>query len=173
MTDGHTVVSFIDPRRFGTVDLVPMGHLESFFNQKRLGPEPWPERRDGAWWCERIGKIRSSIKVAMMRQDRIAGLGNIAASESLFRAGIHPSIAATQLTAKQWDTIADAVHVFIDHTIRHESGDEIQYVNQGGEGSFFVYGHAGTECPVCGTVIEREVQSGRSTYFCPSCQSVP
>ena len=168
--DGSVVVAFEDPRRFGTVQVMNAKDLDDFFVQKGLGPEPWPDARTGVWWSERLGLVRSSIKVALMRQDRVAGLGNIAASEVLFRSGIHPSQFAKQMSLPQWDRLAKAVHGFIDHTLAEESGDEIQYVNQGGEGSFAVYGHAGSPCPQCRTTIERMNQSGRSTFFCPTCQ---
>ena len=116
--------------------------------------------------------VKSPIKVALMRQDRVAGLGNIAASEVLFRSSIHPAQPAHELSKDQWDRIAVAVHAFINHTLDQESSDEIQYVNQGGEGSFAVYGHAGSPCPRCQVPIERLIQSGRSTFFCSRCQSL-
>ncbi len=168
--DEAVVVSFVDPRRFGTVDIVATPHLDDFFNQKNLGPEPWPMPRKGEWWAERLGRVRSPIKVALMRQDRVAGLGNIASSEVLFRSGIHPVQQANDLTLLEWQRIGESVHAFIEHTLDQESSEEIQYVNQGGEGSFSVYGQAGSPCPQCGLSIERLSLSGRSTFFCPKCQ---
>ena len=106
----------------------------------------------------------------MMRQDRVAGLGNIAATEVLFRAGIHPERRPDTLLEEDWVRIAVAVPAFIAHTIAEEGGDELQYVNQGGDGSFAVYGKAGEACPRCDGQITRMVQSGRGTYFCPTCQ---
>jgi len=170
IADGTVVVAFEDPRRFGTVEVLERGDVDAFFSRKRLGPEPWPEFRPSVWWSERLGSVRSPIKIALMRQDRVAGLGNIAASEILYRSGIHPTVSADQLSAEQWGRIAESVHAFIEHTLDQESGEEIQYVNQGGEGSFSVYGHAGSPCSHCATPIERIVQSGRGTFFCPECQ---
>ena len=165
-----TCVAFEDTRRFGTVQVIRGPALAAFFTDKRLGPEPWPERRDGRWWSAQLAGLRGPIKPAMMRQERVAGLGNIAATEVCFRAGIHPAMNVPAIEAAQWARIASAVHGFIDHTLAVESGPELSYVNQGGEGSFSVYGHAGAACTVCGAEIVRMVQSGRGTFFCPVCQ---
>lgn len=169
---GSAIVAFVDTRRFGTFDILATSSLEGWFAQKRLGPEPWPDSRTGDWWSKRLGGVRSPIKVAMMRQDRVAGLGNIAASEILFRAGIHPERRPSSLSEDQWARLAAAVPQFIAHTIAEEGGEEIHYVNQGGEGSFAVYGRAGAPCLQCSSAIARIVQSGRGTYLCPTCQSV-
>lgn len=168
--DEGCVVAFVDTRRFGTLDIVATASLGDWFDAKGLGPEPWPQRRSAAWWRDQIGGVRSPIKVAMMRQDRVAGLGNIAATEILFRAGIHPARRPNTLSGTDWTRIAAAVPAFIAHTIAEEGGDEIRYVNQGGEGSFAVYGKAGLPCGRCGGAITRMVQSGRGTYLCPTCQ---
>ena len=171
LDDGTTVV-FEDPRRFGTCDRVLKVDLLGYFEGKRLGPEPWPDIRDARWWAMCLMGLRGPIKPALMRQDRVAGLGNIAASEILFRAQIHPTRPVPSLRDDEWDRIAEVVPQFIAHTLREEGGDEIQYVNSGGEGSFAVYGHDGEPCPRCMHRLERMVQSGRSTFFCPGCQSV-
>ena len=163
-------IAFVDTRRFGTLDILATTTIDDWFAVKKLGPEPWPELRSSEWWQERIGSVRSPIKVALMRQDRVAGLGNIAATEILFRAGIHPTRLASTLRMHEWARIATAVPAFITHTIAEEGDEELRYVNQGGEGSFAVYGKVGEACPRCGGEVARIVQSGRGTYFCPACQ---
>ena len=166
------VVSFEDPRRFGTCEPMATANCSIFFAERNLGPEPWPTSRDATWWRNQLHGLRGPIKPALMRQDRVAGLGNIAASEILYRARIHPTVLVPAVDARGWQAIAKAAPAFIEHTLREEGGDEIAYVNMGGEGSFHVYGHEGEECSTCGDTIQRLVQSSRSTYFCPSCQSV-
>ena len=166
----HDSVAFVDVRRFGTLDIMRTASVDGWIAAKGLGPEPWPESRSAAWWQQQLADIRSPIKVAMMRQDRVAGLGNIAATEILFRSGIHPEVRPSTLDEAAWRRIAEAVPTFIEHTIAEEGGAELQYVNQGGEGSFAVYGKRGEPCPACGETIVRLVQSGRGTYFCPECQ---
>ncbi len=168
--EGGRCVAFVDSRRFGTMDLVPTPDLEAWIRGKGLGPEPWPVLRSGDWWKDRLARVRSPIKVALMRQDRVAGLGNIAAAEVLFRARIHPALRPDTLDDDDWARLAEAVPAFIEHTLQAEGGAELSYVNQGGEGSFSVYGKEGEPCPGCGGAVHRIAQAGRGTYFCPRCQ---
>jgi len=171
-------VVFDDSRRLGNAWAQPTHSLDRWFEvSRKLGPEPWPGVQDTAFWAQQLGRIRSPIKVALMRQDRVAGLGNIAASEILWRAGVSPTLRACALSAEQWAAVARAVPAFIDDTIERESGDEIAYVNSRGGSArgvsspFFVYRCAGRPCPRCGEPIARFKQSGRSTFWCASCQA--
>jgi len=167
---GEIQVSFEDPRCLGEIWWQPADGLEAFFGGRNLGPEPWPAMRKGEWWSAQLGGLRGPIKTALMRQDRVAGIGNILASEACWRAGLDPACPVPSLSASEWAGLAAAMRHTIEHTLAAESGEEIQYVNQGGEGSFSVYGRAGQACPRCGGLIERMVQSGRGTYLCPACQ---
>ncbi len=151
---------FEDTRRLGTLSVV------SAFDDSRLGPEPWPQRRDASWWRACLQGLRGPIKPALMRQDRVAGLGNIAASEILFRAGVDPRTPVPEV--KGWPRIADAAHAFLEEVIAEETGEEILYINQGGSNPFQVYQRA--HCQACGEAITRLVQSGRATFFCGTCQ---
>jgi formamidopyrimidine-DNA glycosylase len=170
-THDGVVVAFEDQRRFGELWLLPTGDLDAFFGAKGIGPEPWPEHRDGRWWSAQLQGLRGPIKPALMRQDRVAGIGNIIASEALFLSKVGPQVLVPALTDAEWDRIALGVRTVIDRTLDVESGDEIAYVNLGGEGSFLVYGHAGEPCPRCQAPIERFVQSGRGTFYCSVCVS--
>ena len=165
------VVAFEDQRRFGELWLLDTCELEAFFGAKGLGPEPWPQHRNGQWWSGQLQGLRGPIKPALMRQDRVAGIGNIIASEALYLARVGPQVVVPSLSDNAWDRIAAGVRTVIDRTLNMESGDEIAYVNLGGEGSFLVYGHAGSPCPSCQTPIERIVQAGRGTFYCPACVS--
>ncbi|MDG1478971.1 MAG: DNA-formamidopyrimidine glycosylase family protein [Myxococcota bacterium] len=169
-TDAHTV-AFVDTRRLGCAWLLPTSEVSAFFDAIPLGPEPWPMPRDGAWWAARLSGTRSAIKPALLRQDRIAGLGNIAVVEILHRAKLHPARTVPSLTASDFAAIAAAAPVFIAHVLAVESGPEIHYVNEGAAipTPFLVYGRAGLAC-TCGSTIERTVQSGRATFSCPNCQ---
>ena len=170
--DHGPTIAFEDPRRFGTCEWMMCDDLSAYFLSKRVGPEPWPDPRNGHWWSTSLTGLRGPIKPALMKQERVAGLGNIAASEILFRARIHPARTVPSLNEEEWDRIAAATPEFIAHTLHEEGGAEIHYVNQGGQGSFAVYGHEGKPCPRCGQPVKRLVQSGRSTFFCAACQSV-
>ena len=172
-TEGATV-AFVDTRRLGSAWLMPAQRLSAFFAAIPLGPEPWPGQHDGAWWSVRLSGLRGAIKPALMRQDRIAGLGNIVASEICHRAKIHPAATIPSLTSADWNRLAAVVPTFIAHVLAVESGPEIHYVNEGGSSPtpFAVYGRHGQSC-TCGGLITRISQSGRATFFCPLCQRSP
>jgi formamidopyrimidine-DNA glycosylase len=172
--DGTRIV-FSDPRRFGEARLLPKDSVSQYFQDKNLGDEPWSEGgepKTGAWWQERLGSLRNPIKPAMLRQDKVVGLGNILGSEICFRARINPRQRASTLNLNQWNRIAESAQSCIEEVLAEERSEEIGYVNQGNElpVSFRVYGRKKTPCPVCQTPIESFVQQSRSTYWCPSCQ---
>jgi len=168
--DDRAPVVFEDTRRFGEVWVVSSADLDPFFLRRRLGPEPWPHLRDGDWWAAQLSGLRGPIKPALMRQDRVAGLGNIIASEVCFVAGIDPRTPVPALPVSAWQAISESVQSVIGRTLTTDGGDEIMYVNMGGENHFSVYGKEGSPCPSCGSSIERITQSARSSYFCPDCQ---
>lgn len=162
-------VYFLDARCLGDLHVMPREALEGFLASKDLGPEPFPEAQSAAWWRARFQGLRGAIKPALMRQDRVAGLGNIAASEICFRAGVDPQTPVPQV--RSWGKIAHAAWAFLHEVIAQESGPEIHYVNEAGATNpFQVYGRAGQACPRCGKVLLRFLQSGRSTFACPGCQ---
>jgi formamidopyrimidine-DNA glycosylase len=168
LTSG-TPVHFLDARCLGELRVLPRADLKAHLESKNLGPEPFPERQSAAWWSQQLQGLRGAIKPALMRQDRIAGLGNIAASEICFRAGVDPSKPVHQVQA--WERIAHEAWSFLHHVVDQESGPEIHYVNEvGSTNPFQVYGREGEACPRCGAEIRRFVQSSRSTCACPSCQ---
>ncbi len=163
-------VGFSDTRRLGEAWLVPKASVDAFFEARNLGPDAWPERREGAWWAERFSRKRGPVKPALLDQACVAGIGNIAASEICWRARISPHRACSALTLSDWDAIARHTVVFMSETIAAEASEEIVYVNAGGANPFDVYGREGEPCPSCGSVLSRFSQSGRSTFFCAACQ---
>ncbi len=165
-----TVLVFDDARCLGQCWLVDDDELDAFFGERGLGPEPWPAPRDGAWWAARLAGARGAIKPVLLQQHRVAGLGNIAASEVLFGARIDPRCPVPALPPGAFARLAAAVPAFIDHVLATESGDEIHFVSHGGPNPFAVYGRAGAPCPACGGTIARAVQAGRATFWCPACQ---
>jgi formamidopyrimidine-DNA glycosylase len=164
--EDDAVLTLLDPRRLGTVHGVARKEIEAHFHD--LGPEPWPEARDGPWWAARLSGLRGPMKPALMRQDRVAGLGNIAGSEVCWRAGLDPRRPVESLEPAHHAAIARAVPAWIAGAL--VEADALTYVNQGGPNPFQVYGRAGQPCPRCGTTILRFPQSGRSTFACPACQ---
>ena len=168
---GGAEVAFVDRRRLGDLRVLGEAELRAFLDQ-RLGPEPWPEQRDAAWWGERMAGTRAAIKVALMDQARVAGLGNIAGSEICFRAGIDPRTPTPRLRPRHWEAVAAATHGWVDDTLTAEQGSEIVLVEEGrhAPNPFAVYGREGQPCPRCAAPLRRVVQSGRSTFFCAGCQ---
>lgn len=184
----HTVVvldlgarNFIyeDYRYFGrmSLDLSPV---------ERLGPEPLSKNFTAEFLAEALKRSRQAIKIKLLDQAVAAGVGNIYASEALFRAKISPKLAANKLNAARIKRLWRAVRETLRHAIyfgstvplKFASGksDGLFYFGHSGDGENFyherllVYDRAGKPCFNCGTRIQRITQVARSTFFCPGCQ---
>lgn len=170
--DDGDVIHFRDPRLFGRIEPTPREKLREVKAIAALGVDPLvdglsPEQLAGA-----IGKTRVDLKVAIMDQGRIAGLGNIHAAEALFRAGLHPGRKPETLTPDEWARLAKGIHDTIAFALDEEgSTEEIAYVEEPGtENPFLIYGREGEPCSKCGTTVKAFTQGGRTTHFCPTCQ---
>ena len=160
------LVTFNDPRRFGLMDLALKGGLQAHPALKDLGPEPLSSAFDGAVLARACHRRKIPIKVALLDQTVVAGVGNIYASEACFEARISPRRkAATIATATgaprpQAHTLAAAVVKVLERAIAKPSA------------RFKVYERAGAPCPRrgCAGTIRRISQAGRSTFYCPTCQ---
>ena len=162
-------IQLIDPRRLAELHiLAPGGAARRLLG---LGDEPFPERKPGTWWQERLGHTRRPLKAALMDQALVAGLGNIAASEILWRARLHPARAASTLSAPEWSSLATSAHEFLHALMDSQDPEHLVYINRGGENPFSVYQQR--RCPRCESALDRLTQAGRSTYLCPSCQPAP
>jgi formamidopyrimidine-DNA glycosylase len=168
----------VDPRRFGTGELLLGGEARDGFFAARLGLEPLDERFT-AEHLRRLARGRSApIKAFLLDQRRVAGVGNIYADEALFRAGVHPMRAAGALTPKQYaglrESVIEALRAGID--ARGATIDDFRDID-GVSGSFqhefLVHRRAGEPCPRCGREISKMVVGGRGTYVCESCQPRP
>jgi formamidopyrimidine-DNA glycosylase len=163
-----------DPRRFGLVSWHPGAALAHPL-LARLGPEPLDGAFDGDWLYRASRGLRAAVKHVLMDARRVAGIGNIYASESLFRARIHPLMAAGRIEAAQYARLAREVKATLADAI--EAGGSTLRDFVGGDGKpgyfqlqYFVYGRDGEACRVCGGQIERVVSGQRATFFCPRCQ---
>jgi formamidopyrimidine-DNA glycosylase len=166
------VVRFNDPRRFGFMDLVRDEALASHPALSALGPEPLSDDFDGPALAHACRGKKTPIKVALLDQGVVAGLGNIYASEALYRARVSPlrrasTIAtATGLPRPSARELAAAIKVVLDEAVNRQAVATYR-------GSRFrVYDRAGEKClrRGCGGTIARRTQAGRSTFFCPRCQ---
>jgi formamidopyrimidine-DNA glycosylase len=145
--------------------------IPDFF--KDIGPEPWPDKLAGGLLQKRFHvKKNSPIKNAALSQNIIAGIGNILVCESLFKSKISPLKKVSELTDKEWDLWSEKIVETINLIIDKESSDEIVYVSEGGENIFEVYSREGEGCFICCDKIRRIKQSGRSTFYCPTCQKI-
>jgi len=175
---GRRRLVIVDPRRFGTGELLLGSQaLEAFFSA-RLGLEPLDERFTSEH-LRAIARNRTApIKALLLDQRRIAGVGNIYADESLFRAGIHPLRPAGRLSAGQYAALREAVigALLAGIDARGATIDDYRHLD-GVEGSFqdqfLVYGRAGEPCVRCAGTIVKMVVAGRGTYVCERCQPRP
>ncbi|WP_420715264.1 bifunctional DNA-formamidopyrimidine glycosylase/DNA-(apurinic or apyrimidinic site) lyase [Corallococcus sp. BB11-1] len=172
--DDGCVIHFCDPRLFGRMEPVPSGGLWELASVKALGRDPLTEGLTGPQLQEAVGGSMQDLKVALMDQGRVAGLGNIHAAEALFRAGVHPARKPASLTPPEWQRLAEGVHAAFDFAFKEQEGEDIVYLEEPGSvNRFLVYGRAEGPCSRCGTTVESFTQGGRTTHFCPKCQPLP
>lgn len=168
-----TVLRLRDPRRFGAVLLADEPASHPLLAD--LGQEPLSAEFDGAYLYRISRGAKIAVKHFIMDSKRVAGVGNIYASESLFHAGIRPGTAAGRLTRPACDRLARAIKTTLQAAIRAGGSSLRDYVATDGELGYFqlhtmVYDRAGLPCKVCKTPIKRVVHGQRATFFCPACQ---
>jgi len=170
--DDGAVLHFRDPRLFGRLRLVPGARFEDVPELAALGPDPISEGIDVARLAAALGRSRLPVKVRIMDQAVLPGVGNIYASEALFRARLDPRRPSRTLALPEVRRLAKAVVEVLRRSVEREAGDDIAYVEEPGAANpFRVYGRAGERCPRCRQhALARAVQAGRSTFFCPGCQ---
>ena len=170
--DSGDVVHFRDPRLLGRLEPRPAGELATSKEIAALGVDPLVDGLTPAELEARVGSTRQDLKVALMDQSRIAGLGNIHAAEALFRAGLHPQRKPASLSPKEWARLCKAIHDTIAFGLE-EAGDadDIEYIEEPAtKNPFLVYGREGSACKRCGSRVKAVTQAGRTTHFCPTCQ---
>jgi len=163
-------IDFRDPRRFGGIWW--LGQTGS--PDENLGPEPLTIRSPEL--ARRLAKTSRAIKSALLDQSVIAGLGNIYVDESLFRAGIHPLTPANKLKPSQISQLTRAIKSTLRAALQHRGSTLRDYFDANGDPGGFkklhaVYDRTNEKCRKCKTPIKRIVLGGRSTHFCPRCQS--
>ncbi|MCZ6721941.1 MAG: bifunctional DNA-formamidopyrimidine glycosylase/DNA-(apurinic or apyrimidinic site) lyase [Alphaproteobacteria bacterium] len=176
-TDNGCVITYNDHRRFGLMILCPTGALGEHPLLRSLGPEPLASGFDGAVLAARLKGKRTPIKAALLDQKVVAGLGNIYASESLFRAGLSPRRRAYTVQGARARRLAQAIRAVLEDAIAAGGSSLRDYVQVDGELGYFqhrfaVYGREGEPCPGCDCQagIRHLVQTNRSTYYCPKRQ---
>lgn len=180
LLDNDQEMRFNDTRRFGAVHLLPESKAKSleknFFTA--TGPEPLGRSCTASYLHKRAAKRRQAVKNFIMDSHVIAGIGNIYANESLFRAAIHPARPASSLNEKEWRRLLTIIRKTLKHAIQCGGSTISDFVNASGDGGYFqmnfqIYGKTGEACVVCQETIEKTVLGGRASFFCPSCQRLP
>ena len=177
LSNGTRVV-FNDPRRFGMVDLVASDAVAQHKFFQHLGPEPFAKEFNAGYLLEKLKKKIPSVKVAIMDQRLVVGVGNIYAAEALFRAGINPKRKAGSIKKPEAEKLIEAIHFVLKAAIKAGGSSLRDYVQADGELGYFqhhfaVYGRTGKACVGCTCDIEKTggiqqiTQGGRSTFYCP------
>jgi formamidopyrimidine-DNA glycosylase len=172
---GHELL-YWDRRGLGTVRLFANEEFAVELGPRKLGPDALEV--DAKLYRRQLGHSRRAIKVALLDQRAIAGIGNLYASEILHAAGIHPAVRCDRLTGRLWQKLSDATSQVLVAAIRYEGstlgdGTYRNALNEAGryQNEHRVYAKAGQRCFTCKRgKIERIIQAQRSTYFCPICQ---
>ncbi len=169
--DDGAVLHYDDLRLFGRLRVAPGARFEDVSEVAGLGPDPLDEGVDPGRLADALARSRLPVKVRIMDQRLLPGVGNIYASEALFRARVDPRREARALTRAEVRRLAGAIPAAMREGIARQESPEIAYVEEGGENPFLVYAREGERCPRCGRAeLRRIVQAQRSTFFCPRCQ---
>jgi formamidopyrimidine-DNA glycosylase len=179
-TDEGWRVGFIDPRRFGSVDLVATDAEDRHRLLEGLGPEPLAQEFDPCALSAALAGRRTPIKAALLDQRVVAGLGNIYVSEALFRSGISPRRLAASVAGRRATRLVPCIKETLAEAIAAGGSSLRDYVQPDGELGYFqhawrVYGREGEPCPDCPgeaacSLVGRIVQGGRSSFYCPALQ---
>lgn len=169
LEDGQ-VVHYRDPRMFGRIEPVPSDALDALPVVRALGVDPLVDGLTPQVLAATLGRSKQDLKVALMDQGRVAGLGNIHAAEALYRAHLHPSRKPQTLSPPEWRALSKGILATLRLALEDADEEEIEYVEEGGHNPFLVYGRAGERCPRCKKTIQSFPQGGRTTHFCPGCQ---
>ena len=174
---GQSLLRLRDPRRFGAVLWIP-GDAHALACHPLLAPlgiEPLTDAFDAKWLRGALAGLRAPIKPALMDSHRIVGIGNIYASESLFRAGIDPRTPAGRIGAVRLARLVPAIKETLSASIAAGGSSLRDFIHSDGSSGYFqqqyfVYGRTGEPCRRCGTPIRELRQAQRATFWCPHCQ---
>ena len=173
-TEAGRTLALNDARRFGSVDLVPTARLDEWPAFRALGPEPLGPEFTAAHLKAALAGRSASIKLLLLDQRIVAGLGNIYVCEALYESRIAPRRAGGSLSKARLVRLVEAVHLVLDAAIAAGGSSLRDYARPDGELGYFskqfkVYGREGQPCE-CGGTVARYAEGGRSTFWCPRCQ---
>ena len=181
MSNGQTI-TYNDPRRFGSMKLVPRSNIDQEPLLRGLGPEPLGNAFDAAMLAQACAGKKTSLKAALLDQRVVAGLGNIYVCEALFRARLSPKRRASTVADRagrpneRAEALVAAIKAVLNDAIKAGGSSLRDHRRTDGslgdfQHTFLVYDREGKSCPAgCKGTVKRIVQAGRSTFYCPSCQ---
>jgi formamidopyrimidine-DNA glycosylase len=176
-TEAGARITYFDPRRFGFMDLCRSDALETHPRFLGMGPEPLGDAFTAAHLASAFKGRRQGPKTLLLDQTVVAGLGNIYVCEALHRARISPTRAADQISRRKLNDLVTSVRSVLDEALMAGGSTLRDFAGADGSLGYFqhrfeAYGREGDACPRrgCPGVIERLVQAGRSTFYCPVCQ---
>jgi formamidopyrimidine-DNA glycosylase len=163
-----------DPRRFGSLDLLPTDRLAETDPFAKMGPEPLGPDFTAARLAQALDGRIAPIKAMLLDQRIVAGLGNIYVCEALHMAGIAPGRPAGAISRARLDRLVDSIRAVLEAAVEAGGSSLRDYARPDGQLGYFsrqwrVYGREGKACH-CGSTIRRRTDSGRSTFYCPRCQ---
>ncbi len=172
---GGVTVTYNDPRRFGFMELWPTSGFDAYPRLKSIGPEPLSNGFHADYLAAALAGKKTPVKAALLDQGVIAGLGNIYACEALFRAGISPKRLASSIPGVRAERLVPAINAVIADAIEAGGSSISDFSATDGSLGYFqhrfdVYDREGKPCKTCGSEIRRIVQSGRSSFYCGTCQ---
>jgi formamidopyrimidine-DNA glycosylase len=173
---GTRELRFADPRRFGQIDIVTRGQERFHPALAGLGVDALTDRIDVRLFHAGAKASRSTLKAFILDQSVIAGVGNIYASEALWRAELRPTKRTKRLTVEGARKLVDAIREVIDRALENGGTTLSDFVDAYGSAGdnaeyLWVYDREGQPCPRCKEPIKRSVLQGRATYYCPTCQT--
>lgn len=171
--DDGTELRYHDPRRFGCILWLNDEHQKKLIDT--LGPEPLSDAFNADYLYEKLRTKQVGIKIAIMDNHVVVGVGNIYATESLFNLGIHPAQPANTLSSEQIAGLVVEIKRILSHAIQLGGSTLRDYTNAMGENGYFqqtllAYGRAGEMCVNCETTLENIKLGQRASVFCPQCQ---
>ncbi len=174
--DNNLNLIYNDPRRFGLIDICDEAQMNEYSLFKNLGVEPFSSNFTTDYLINKFKNKKQPIKLTIMDNNILVGVGNIYASESLFLSKIPPLKPANQLLHHEVDLLRKNIITVLNNAIMHGGSSLKDYSNINGEkgyfqNNFYVYGRIGQNCKICCSEIKKLVLGGRSTFYCHNCQN--
>jgi formamidopyrimidine-DNA glycosylase len=171
--DDGSVLYLTDIRQFARLHLMLQSDVDAFIKQQRIGVEPLTRSFTAAQFAEKLKRRTIPLKTTIMDQSVMGGVGNIYADESLWRGKLHPRRPANSLTPREVTRLHRAIRAVLDYAVR-EGAAFVPHGKAISDREFpYCHGRAGSPCPRCGSIIQKEWVGGRGTHFCPKCQKAP